>query len=402
MHDVRPDAGELMPPESKENGRKSEPILVTLPGGQVLEAGVVLTVEELRDPAKTVLRMHCASPQMLMSAKDALVLENAACLDGEPATKIEVVGKHKTDMVVYYAPHAFVHDKDQLMATVNKVFAQKLSYLEKEKARLSEQVTMLSGLVREARAAVQTAPPAASHPGGEYLTDDQKEIEIIKIRKESTQIIMDTVMTAEREKQQLTERIAELERQLGESVSAIQYSRAMEGLENEFYTVNNRSMVMIKNDDLRRMDQADYATFREFLPRLSDPAGEPRLLTIPQAAGAGAGLCEGTHVLVRYKLNAENRYFLGRLFYNDRQDYVCLGQGVDITNGVYGERDREQDVRPDEVREYLLSKPMTVLIYLDVLRSSSIQTVQFWLHYLTEDQVLEISPVDDLILPLLD
>ena len=45
---------------------------------------------------------------------------------------------------------------------------------------------------------------------------------------------------------------------------------------------------------------------------------------------------------------------------------------------------------------------MTVLIYLDVLRSSSIQTVQFWLHYLTEEQELEIRPVDDLILPLLE
>lgn len=391
-----------MPLESNENGRKNEPILITLPDGQVLEAGVVLTVEELRDPAKTVLRMHCASPQMLMSAKDALVLENAACLEGEPATKIEVVGKHKTDMLVYYAPHAFVHDRDQLMATVNKVFAQKLSYLEKEKERLAGQVEMLSQLVREARAAVQAAPVEAVRAGGEYLTDDQKEIEIIKVRKESTQIIMDTVMTAEREKQELGERIAELERQIGESVSAAQYSRAMEGLENEFYTVNNRAMVMIANADLRRMNTDDYGTFREFLPMLSDPAGEPRLLTIPQAARAAEGLCEGTHVLVRYKLSAENKYFLGRLFFNDRQDYVCLGQGVDITNGVYGERDRERDIAPKEVREYLLSKPMTVLIYLDVLRSSSIQTVQFWLHYLTEDQVLEISPVDDLILPLLE
>ncbi|MCU0606185.1 MAG: hypothetical protein MUF78_01870 [Candidatus Edwardsbacteria bacterium] len=392
-----------MAQDDERSGAKPGPIRITLPDGRVIEAGVVLTVEELRDPAKTVLRMHGASPQMLMSAKDALVLEDSAAAGVEPATKIEVVGRHKTDMVVYYAPHAFAHDQDQLMATVNKVFAQKLSYLEKERERLAQQVEMMSGLVREARAAVQQAPAAAAVRGdGEYLTDDQKEIEVIKIRKESTQIIMDTVMTAEREKAELSGRIAELERQLGESVSAAQYSRAMEGLENEFYTVNNRAMVMIKNADLRRMDPADYQPFREFLPRLAEDGGEPRLLTVPQVAGEGGGLCEGTHVLVRYKLSGENRYFLGRLFFNDRQDYLCLGQGVDITNGVYGDRDRGADLDPGAIRDYLLSRPMTVLIYLDVLRSSSIQTVQFWLHYLTDEQVLEVRPVDDLILPLLD
>jgi hypothetical protein len=391
--------------EHNGNGSKNDPIRITLPGGQMLEVGVVLTVEELRDPAKTVLRMHYASPQMLMSAKDALVLENVANAGIEPATKVEVVGAHKTDMVVYYAPHAFVHDKDQLMATVNKVFSQKLSFLESEKERLAAQVEMLSGLVREARAAVQTAPASTARQDGEYLTDDQKEIEIIKIRKESTQIIMDTVMTAEREKQQLTARVAELERQLGESVSASQYSRAMEGLENEFYTVNNRAMVIIKNADLLRMNPGDYQAFREFLPLLQDEGGGERLLQIPQVAGlppGAEGLAEGTHVLARYKVGSEHRYFLGRLFFNDRQDYICLGQGVDITNGVYGERSREQAMPPDEVRAYLETRPMTLLIYMDVLRSASIQTAQFWLHYLTEQQELEIRPVDELILPLLD
>ena len=391
--------------ESNENGHRNDPIRITLPGGRVLEVGVVLTVEELRDPAKTVLRMHCASPQMLMSAKDALVLDNVNGSGVELATKVEVVGAHKTDMVVYYAPHAFVHDQDQLMATVNKVFSQKLAFLESEKERLAAQVEMLSGLVREARAAVQTAPSSLSRPGGEYLTDDQKEIEIIKIRKESTQIIMDTVMTAEREKQQLTAQVAMLERKLGESVSAAQYSRAMEGLENEFYTVNNRAMVIIKNADLLRMNPGDYQSFREFLPSLRDESGGERLLAIPQVAGlepGAAGLAEGTHVLARYKVGSEHRYFLGRLFFNDRQDYICLGQGVDITNGVFGERSREEAVPPDEVRAYLETRPMTLLIYMDVLRSASIQIAQFWLHYLTEQQELEIRPVDDLILPLLD
>jgi hypothetical protein len=115
-----------------------------------------------------------------------------------------------------------------------------------------------------------------------------------------------------------------------------------------------------------------------------------------------AGLAEGTHVLARYKVSNEHRYFLGRLFFNDRQDYICLGQGVDITNGIYGERSREQAVPPDEVRAYLETRPMTLLIYMDVLRSASIQTAQFWLHYLTEQQELEIRPVDDLILSLLE
>ncbi len=381
---------------------RPEPIRVALPDGKVIEAGVVLTVEELRDPAKTVLRMHCASPQMLMSAKDALVLEGAAGADLAP--KVEVVGSHKTDMVVYYAPHSFAHDRDQLMATVNKVFAQKLSYLEAEKERLAAQVGMLTQVVREARAVVQASPAPAPAGNGEFLTDDQKEIEIIKVRKESTQIIMDTVMTAEREKMELLGRIAGLERQLGESVSAAQYSRAMEGLGNEFYTVTNRAMVMIKNQDLRRMAPDDYRSFAEYLPKFVDDNGQARALTIEQAVGTatGGGLCEGTHVVVRYKAGGENRYFLGRLFFNDRQDYLCLGQGVDITAGVYGERDRGPAVPYDEVRRYLESKPMTMLVYLDVLRNSSIQTVQFWLHYLTDQQELELRPVDDLILPLLD
>jgi len=394
-----------MPQDGERNGAKAEPIRITMPDGRVIEAGVVLTVDELRDPAKTVLRMHGASPQMLMSSKDALVLDNVDGAGVALASKVEVTGSHRTDLVVYYAPHAFAHDKDQLMATVNKVFAQKLSFLEAEKERLAQQVERLTQLVREARAAEPQPAAAAARPAGEYLTDDQKEIEIIKIRKESTQIIMDTVMTAEREKQQLTQRLAELERQLGESVSAAQYSRAMEGLENEFYTVNNRAMVIIKNADLLRMNPDDYRSFREFLPKLRDEAGAERLLRIPQVAGlapGSEGLSEGTHALVRYKVSSENRYFLGRLFFSERQDYVCLGQGVDITNGVYGERDRERPIPPDEVRAYLATRPMTLLIYMDVLRSASIQTVQFWLHYLAEGQELEVRPVDDLILPLLD
>lgn len=384
---------------------KPKPIKIILPDGRELEAGVVLTIDDLRDRKKTVLRMLGGSPQMILGAKDGLVLEDAGDLAPALGDKVEVIGRHRTDMVVYYSPQAFSQDKEKLIATVNTLYANRLAELEKERDALRDQLDRSAGLTGDG-APIQPRPatPTTLSPN-EFLTEDERAIEVIKVRKESTRIIMETVMNAEAEKQKLTERIKALERELAESVSAAQYSEEMERLENEFYTVTNRAMIMVRNEDLRSMNPQDYSHLREYLPMLVDQNGGQRLLDIPQIADrpqGEPGLCEGTHVLVRYRPAQENKYFLGRLFFNDRQDYLCLGQGVEITSGVYGEEPRDREVEIGRVREYLAGRPMSLLVYLDVLRNSSSQTVQFWLHYLGDDQVLQIWPVDDLILPLLD
>ncbi len=384
---------------------KPKPVKLVLPDGRELEAGVVLTIDDLRDRKKTVLRMLGGSPQMILGAKDGLVLQDVGELVPSLGDKVEVVGRHKTDMVVYYAPQAFTQDKEKLIATVNTLYANRLAELERERDSLRDQLDRSASLVKD-ETAVQPRPvtPTTLSPN-EFLTEDERAIEVIKVRKESTRIIMETVMNAEAEKQRLTERIKALEREVAESVSAAQYSEEMERLENEFYTVTNRAMIMVRNEDLKSIAPEDYSHLRDYLPMLSNQDGAERTLDVPQIADrpqGAAGLCEGTHVLVRYRPAQENKYFLGRLFFNDRQDYLCLGQGVEITSGVYGERAREHEVPLHEVRDYLSGRPMSLLVYLDVLRNSSIQTVQFWLHYLDEDQVLQIWPVDDLILPLLD
>lgn len=384
---------------------KPKPIKLILPDGREVEAGVVLTIDDLRDRKKTVLRMLGGSPQMILGAKDGLVLEDAGAVAPALGDKVEVVGRHRTDMVVYYSPQAFSQDKEKLIATVNSLYANRLAELERERDELRDQLDRSAGLMKDA-SAIQPRPvtPTSLSPN-EFLTEDERAIEVIKVRKESTRIIMETVMNAEAEKQKLTERIRTLEREVAESVSAAQYSEELERLENEFYTVNNRAMIMIRNEDLKRIAPEDYNSLREYLPMLADPDGGQRLLDIPQIADrpqGASGLCEGTHVLVRYRPSQENKYFLGRLFFNQRQDYLCLGQGVEITSGVFGDRPRDHEVPVEEVREYLSGRPMSLLVYLDVLRNSSIQTVQFWLHYLDEDQVLQIWPVDDLILPLLE
>lgn len=384
---------------------RPRPIKLILPDGRELEAGVVLTIDDLRDRKKTVLRMLGGSPQMILGAKDGLVMEDVGGVAPGLGDKVEVVGRHRTDMVVYYSPQAFSQDKEKLIATVNSLYANRLAELERERDALRDQLDRPSSLAGEAPAIQPRPETQTSLSPNEFLTEDERVIEVIKVRKESTRIIMETVMNAEAEKQRMAGRIKALERELAESVSAAQYSEEMERLENEFYTVTNRAMIMMRNEDLRSIDPEDYRSLREYLPMLAGPDGGQRLLDIPQIADrpqGASGLCEGTHVLVRYRPAQENKYFLGRLFFNDRQDYLCLGQGVEITSGVYGEAPRESEAPLEQVREYLASRPMSLLVYLDVLRNSSIQTVQFWLHYLGDEQVLQIWPVDDLILPLLE
>lgn len=384
---------------------KPKPIKLTLPDGRELEAGVVLTIDDLRDRKKTVLRMLGGSPQMILGAKDGLVLEDAGEVAPALGDKVEVVGRHRTDMVVYYSPQAFSQDKEKLISTVNTLYANRLAELERERDSLRDQLDQAGNLAKP-HADVQTRPvtPTTFSPN-EFLTEDERAVEVIKVRKESTRIIMETVMNAEAEKQRLAERIKSLELELRESVSAAQYSEEMERLENEFYTVTNRAMIMIRNEDLKKIAPEDYRHLSDYLPMLVTTDGGERLLDIPQIADrpqGETGLSEGTHVLVRYRPAQENKYFLGRLFFNDRQDYLCLGQGVEITSGVYGEQARDREMPVEQVRKYLAARPMSLLVYLDVLRNSSIQTVQFWRHYLGEEQVLQIWPVDDLILPLLD
>ncbi len=384
---------------------RPKPIKLILPDGKEIESGVVLIIEDLRDRKKTVLRMLGGSPQMIMGAKDGLVLDEVGPISQDLGDKIEVVGRHATDLVVYYSPHAFSQDKEKLIATINNLYASRLAELEQERNNLRQQLDQAGRLLQEGQTIPSRPPVQTTLSPNEFLTEDEKAIEVIKVRKESTRIIMETVMNAEAEKQKITERIKALERELAESISAAQYSEEMERLESEFYTVTNRAAIMVRNEDLKRIAPEDFQAIREYLPMLTWPDGSPRLLDIPQIADrpqGAMGLPEGTHVLVRYRPAQENKYFLGRLFFNDRQDYLCLGQGMEISSGIYGDRPRDVEMPIEKIREYLAGRPMSLLVYLDVLRNSSIQTVPFWLRYLEEDQIVQIWSVDDLILPLLD
>jgi hypothetical protein len=92
---------------------------------------------------------------------------------------------------------------------------------------------------------------------------------------------------------------------------------------------------------------------------------------------------------------------MGRLFFNDTKDYICLGQGFEITSGVYTGLDRKETPTDESVLQYLNMNPLSVQIYIEAVRNSAIQTVQFWLHDLKAEQMMEIQSIDPLMVQLM-
>jgi len=80
---------------------------------------------------------------------------------------------------------------------------------------------------------------------------------------------------------------------------------------------------------------------------------------------------------------------------------------VDITSGVYSIKcdhsgqPQKYDYSDEELLRFLALNPLQVQIYLDAVKNSSIQTVQFWLHDLKADQSLEIREIDELMAELM-
>lgn len=405
-HNGQPDKIMVIMPDGKVHEVSSKKISVITPDGKVQEAGIVLTIEGMRDKEKTVFRMHGGSPQMIMSAKDALMVDISGVIAKMIGDKVEVAGSYQTDLLVYYSPTAFAADKERAIAVANKVYAQRLMALEKERRDHAAAVSRLKKLYEEERAKGGKLMHKVLEVQHSSMTDQQKEQMVAAAKEESMKIAEDTIAAIEAEKADLERTMAQFEQLLSESIPITQHSEEMERLKSEYDAVNRRAMFYLPLSELALLPPAHHKILSPFLPKVKDDFGGDRLFdlaTVLKLKAGQSGLHEGSHVLVKYKTAYKISYFLGRLFYNDTKDYVCLGQGVDITSGVYSiKRDQPEsvakyDYADEEVLRFLEKNPLQTQIYLDAVKNSSIQTVQFWLHDLKADQSLEIQEIDELM-----
>ena len=397
-------------PDGKVHEVSSKKISVITPEGKVQEAGIVLTIEDMRDKQKTVFKMHGGSPQMIMSAKDSLMVDISDVIAKLIGDKVEVTGSYKTDMLVYYSPNAFSADKERAVTLVNKVYSQRLMALEKERRDHLAAVARLKKLYQEERSKGAKLMNKVLEVQHSTLSDQQKQEMVAVAKEEAMKIAEDTISAIEAEKLDLEKTISQLEVLLQESIPIAQHSDEMERLKSEYDAVNRRAMFYLPMSELATLPPAHHKILSPFLPKVKDDFGNDRLFDLPSVLklkDGQAGFKEGSHALVKYKTAYKISYFLGRLFFNDTKDYVCLGQGVDITSGVYSiKRDQPEssakyDFADEDVLRFLAMNPLQTQIYLDAVKNSSIQTVQFWLHDLKADQTLEIQEIDELMTDLM-
>ncbi len=382
----------------------SHKILVILPDGRTLETSIVLTIDDMRDRHKTVIRMHGGSPQMIMSAKEALMVDISEAVKALQAEKIEVVGQYKTDILVYYSPTAFSADQKRAIEMANQVYAQRLMQLEKQRRFHLEAISRLKALYEEERKKSDKFVALAQQAKDRPLTPEERERLVLQARQEAMEMVEVAIKAVEAEKADLEKTVESLAAQIQDSISLAQHSEEMERLKREYDQVNKRAMMFWTKADFDRLTPEQLKEMSQLLPKTKDDKGNERLFDIVPVLKLGPGeqgLKEGTHVLAKYRPAAETKYFIGRLFFNDTKDYICLGQGFEITSGVYGDRDRSQTPTDEEVLEFLKKNPLSVQIYLDAVRYSSIQTVQFWLHDLRAEQMLEIQSIDDIVYQLM-
>jgi len=378
----------------------SHRIMIILPDGRTQETSIVLTIDDMRDKHKTVLRMHGGSPQMIMSAKEALMVDISEALKALEAEKIEVVGQYKTDVLVYYSPTAFSADQKRAIEMVNNVYAQRLKQLERQRAMHLEAISRLKSLYEQERQKSLEFVALADQAKQKTMTPQEREQLVMQARREAMEMVETAIKAVEAEKADLERTVEALAEQIKDTISLAQHSEEMERLKTEYDQVNKRAMMFWTKADYDRLTPEQLKEMSQLLPKLKDEKGNERLFDIAQVlklAPGERGLKEGTHVLAKYRPAAETKYFIGRLFFNDTKDYICLGQGFEITSGVYGDRDRTLPPPDDEVLEFLKKNPLSVQIYLDAVRYSAIQTVQFWLHDLRAEQLLEIQSIDAII-----
>jgi hypothetical protein len=373
-------------------------MLVIMPDGRVLEPSVLLTVDDLRDKQKTVFRMYGGSPQMMMSAKEALMVDISEVLKQAFGEKIEVTGQYKTDILVYYAPNAFGADKQRAITVANQVYADRLKHLEGQRREHIAAIDRLKALYEKEKNKTLEIAGLATQFKQKALSDDQKAQLITQARQEALEMVEEAVKSIEAEKADLERSLQQLEQQLSDTISLAQHSEEMERLKQEYDQVNKRAMLVRPAADLSDISPEQQREYAQSLPKLTDDQGNPRLFDLAQVLKLNEGeqgLSEGSHVLVRYQPGEEVKFFIGRLFFNDTKDYICLGQGFEITAGV---NHREGGAPNDEdVFNNLRKNPLHMQIYLEAVRNSSIQTVQFWLHDLKAGQLLEIQSIDGLV-----
>ncbi len=382
----------------------SHKIMVILPDGRAMETSIVLTIDDLRDRNKTVIRMHGGSPQMIMSAKEALMIDVSEVLKGLLADKVEVVGQYKTDVLVYYSPTAFSADQKRAIEMANQVYSQRLIQLEKQRRFHLEAIARLKTLYEQERQKSVEFVAMADQAKEKGITPEEREQLVMQARREAMEMVDVAIKAVEAEKADLEKTVEVLAGQIKDTISLAQHSEEMERLKTEYDQVNKRAMMFWTKADYDRLTPAQLQDMARLLPKLKDERGNERLFDIAQVlklAPGEAGLKEGTHVLAKYRPAAETKYFIGRLFFNDTKDYVCLGQGFEISSGVYGGQDRSQAPPDEAVLDFLKKNPLSVQIYLDAVRYSSIQTVQFWLHDLRAEQLLEIQSIDHIIYDLM-
>ncbi len=382
----------------------SHKIMVILPDGRAMETSIVLTIDDLRDRNKTVIRMHGGSPQMIMSAKESLMVDVSEVLKGLLAEKVEVVGQYKTDVLVYYSPTAFSADQKRAIEMANQVYSQRLMQLEKQRRFHLEAIARLKSLYEQERQKSVEFTALADQAKEKTMGPEEREQLVMQARREAMEMVDVAIKAVEAEKADLEKTVQVLAGQIKDTISIAQHSEEMERLKTEYDQVNKRAMMFWTKADYDLLTPEQLQDMSRLLPKIKDERGNERLFDIVQVlklAPGEAGFREGTHVLAKYRPAAETKYFIGRLFFNDTKDYVCLGQGFEITSGVYGSEERSE-VPPDEaVLEFLGKNPLSVQIYLDAVRYSSIQTVQFWLHDLKAEQLLEIQSIDSIIYDLM-
>lgn len=379
-------------------------IMVILPDGKVMEPSIVLTIEDLRDKEKTVMKMFGGSPQMTMSAKEALMVDISEVVANLMGDKIELAGQYKTDTLVYYAPTAFSGDKERAITVANKVFAQRLMKLEKERRNHNAAINKLKNLYESERNKIGLLSAKILEVKDGGISEEKKQQEINQAREEAMKMAEETIVAIENEKKDLEQTVDQLEALLHDSISIAQHSEEMERLKMEYDEVNRRAMRYRPTENLSQLNKEQKQGLAKLLPKLKDNDGNDRYFDLRQVlriAEGELGLPEGTHVLVKYRPADETKYFIGRLFFNDTKDYICLGQGFEITSGVYTGRNRKVEPADESVLQYLDKNPLIVQIYLEAVRNSAIQTVQFWLHDLKAEQLMDIQSIDPLIIQLM-
>ncbi len=394
---IMPD-GKVIEPAGKK-------IMVIMPDGRVMEPSIIMTIDDLRDKQKTVFRMFGGSPQMIMSAKEALMVDLSEVLKESFGDKLEVVGQYKTDILVYYAPNAFSGDKQKAIAVANQVYADRLKQLEVERRDHMAAISRLKALYEKERGKSVQFANMANQFRLQTLSDKDKEQLVTQARSEALEMVEEAVKSIEAEKADLERTLEQLALQLSDTITIAQHSDEMERLKQEYDGVNKRAMQVRSVADLDDLSLEQQQEDLRRLHKLSDSKGEERLFDLAQVLKPGQdqqGLKEGSHVLVRYQPEEEVGFFIGRLFFNDTKDYVCLGQGFEITSSVYKGKAKGEIPSDEEVLGIIGKNPLHVQIYLEAVRNSSIQTVQFWLHDLKAGQLLEIQSIDQIIGDLLE